>query len=187
MQAGQEIFASRGFEGATTRAIAERAGVALASLPYHFKTKEALWKAVVDDIFGRFATQMSVARSEFVGDDPREQTRLRLAAYIRFVAENPAILQIGLMEGISANSRTKWLIEKHLRPNFEYVNSERRRAEALGFGISAREEHFYYMIIGAAGLPYAVQSEFRSLVGREATDPELVEAHIEAVLDLFYP
>jgi len=161
--------------------------VALASLPYHFKTKEALWKAVVDDIFGRFATEMSVARSKFVGADPREQTRLRLAAYIRFVAENPEILQIGLMEGISANPRTEWLIEKHLRPNFEYVNSETRRAAAQGYGRSGREEHLFYMIIGAAGLPYVVQSEFSSLVGREATDPELIEAHIEAVLDLFYP
>ena len=161
--------------------------MALASLPYHFKTKEALWKAVADDIFGRFAAQMSAARSGFDGSDPREQTRFRLAAYMRFVAENPEILQIGLMEGISANPRTEWLIEKHLRPNFDYVNSEMRRAAARGYGRSGRDEHLFYMIIGAAGLPYVVQSEFRSLVGREATDPELIEAHIEAVLDLFYP
>jgi hypothetical protein len=43
------------------------------------------------------------------------------------------------------------------------------------------------MIVGAAALPYVVGSEFESLTGHKATDPELIEAHIQAVLDLFYP
>ena len=161
--------------------------MALASLPYHFKTKEALWKAVVNDLFERFSEQMAIIRSELTSCEPREQTRLRLAAYVRFVAENPAMLQIVMLEGISPNPRNEWMIEKHLRPNFEYLKSETSRAAERGYGRSGRLEHLYYMIIGAAGLPYVVQSEFRSLVGHDPTEPDLIEAHIEAILDLFYP
>jgi len=57
VEAALEAFARDGFEGATTRAIARRAGVALAALPYHFTTKEALWKAAADRIFGRLGTR----------------------------------------------------------------------------------------------------------------------------------
>ena len=54
VEAALAVFASHGFEGATTREIASRAGVALAALPYHFTTKEALWKAAADRIFGSY-------------------------------------------------------------------------------------------------------------------------------------
>ena len=187
LAAGLEIFAARGFEGATTRAIAEKAGVALASLPYHFKTKEALWKAVANDIFARFALRMAKARERLGDAEPRERTRALLSEYMRFTAENPQLLQIAFQEGVSPNPRTEWLVENHLRPNFEYVKSETLEAVKNGYGRSGRAEHLYYMIVGAAALPYVVGSEFESLTRRKATDPELIEAHIQAVLDLFYP
>jgi AcrR family transcriptional regulator len=44
--AGRE-FADRGFEGATVRAICERAGVNLAAINYHFGGKEALYERAV--------------------------------------------------------------------------------------------------------------------------------------------
>ena len=187
LDAGLEVFSARGFEGATTRAIAEKAGVALASLPYHFKTKEALWKAVANDIFKRFALHMAKARAKLADADARERTRVLLSEYMRFTAENPQLLQIAFQEGGAPNPRTEWLVENHLRPNFEYVKSETLQAVKNGYGRSGRAEHIYYMIVGAAALPYVVGSEFESLTKREATDPELIEAHIQAVLDLFYP
>src|SRR5215831_18051772 len=51
VDAALQEFATHGFDGATTREIARRAGVALAALPYHFTTKEALWRAAADRIF----------------------------------------------------------------------------------------------------------------------------------------
>ena len=178
IEAGLAVFSARGFEGATTRAIAQKAGVALASLPYHFKTKEALWKAVVDDIFSRFA----------VGElDGREQTRRMLAAYVSFSAEHPELLRIVLQEGTAKNGRSEWLVEKHLRPNFEYVKSETLRAVRNGYGRSGRLEHIYYMIVGAAGLPYVLGSEFELLTKSSAFESEMIEAHVDSILDLFYP
>ena len=185
--AGLEIFAARGFEGATTRAIAQKAQVALASLPYHFRTKEALWKAAANDIFERFAERMARARAESKDLGSREQTRFMLSEYVRFTAEHPEMLQIVFQEGISPNARTNWLVEEHIRPNFEYVKSETTRAVANGYGRSGRTEHLYYMMIGSAALPYVVANEFECLTGRSSTDPDLIDAHVDAMLDLFYP
>jgi AcrR family transcriptional regulator len=50
IEAGVEIFARYNFEATTTRMLADRAGVNLAAIPYHFKSKEGLYHAVVRHI-----------------------------------------------------------------------------------------------------------------------------------------
>ncbi len=48
LRAAEESFAAAGFVGATTRQVAARAGVNVATLHYHFGTKERLYRAVLD-------------------------------------------------------------------------------------------------------------------------------------------
>lgn len=47
INAGLDLFGSMGYDAATTRRLAERAGVNLAAIPYHFGGKEGLYHAVV--------------------------------------------------------------------------------------------------------------------------------------------
>jgi TetR/AcrR family transcriptional regulator, regulator of cefoperazone and chloramphenicol sensitivity len=49
LNAAGEVFAERGFEGATVRAITERAGVNIAAVNYHFRDKTELYTRVVMD------------------------------------------------------------------------------------------------------------------------------------------
>ncbi len=50
IEAGVEIFGRYNFEATTTRMLADRVGVNLAAIPYHFKSKEGLYHAVVRHI-----------------------------------------------------------------------------------------------------------------------------------------
>jgi len=50
LEAAETVFAERGFSGATTGAIAERAGLPKANLHYYFRTKEALYRAVLANV-----------------------------------------------------------------------------------------------------------------------------------------
>src|SRR5882757_10448619 len=54
-------FAAAGFDAASTRAIAARAGVRQGQLTYHFESKDVLWRAAVDHLFGRFDIEFSAA------------------------------------------------------------------------------------------------------------------------------
>jgi TetR/AcrR family transcriptional regulator len=51
LAAAEAEFAERGYGGATTRRIAERAGLPKANLHYYFPTKEALYRRVLANIF----------------------------------------------------------------------------------------------------------------------------------------
>ncbi len=60
LDAAEEIFGTRGFEGGNLRRIAAVAGVSQALLHYHYSNKEALYQAV----FERRADAIRVARQE---------------------------------------------------------------------------------------------------------------------------
>lgn len=48
LDAAQELFAERGYDGASIRAITERADANLGAVTYHFGSKEALYHAVIE-------------------------------------------------------------------------------------------------------------------------------------------
>jgi AcrR family transcriptional regulator len=50
IEAALKIFGESGFEGATTRMLADAAGANLAAIPYHFGSKEGLYRAVAEFI-----------------------------------------------------------------------------------------------------------------------------------------
>jgi TetR/AcrR family transcriptional regulator, regulator of cefoperazone and chloramphenicol sensitivity len=50
LETALEIFASEGYEGASTRHLAERAGVNLPAIQYYFGSKEGLYRAVIESI-----------------------------------------------------------------------------------------------------------------------------------------
>lgn len=69
LEAAEEIFATSGFEGASTREIAARAGVNISSLHYHWESKETLYFAVFQNIYDRLleitrTTVLPAARRE---------------------------------------------------------------------------------------------------------------------------
>src|SRR3546814_1766093 len=50
LDAALDLFFERSFDGATTREIAQRAGVTQPLLNYHYRSKDDLWRAAVDSL-----------------------------------------------------------------------------------------------------------------------------------------
>jgi len=157
--AALEAFADHGYAGATTRAIAERAGVALAALPYHFETKEALWRAAADRIFGRLVEQFQARIRGLEGVDAPTRLRLLLRDYVLFAATHPELHRFMLREGAVASPRLRWLVRTHVEPLFRYFRSLIEEGQEQGIVRPGRPEHLYYAMIGAASMPYAVAAE----------------------------
>jgi TetR/AcrR family transcriptional regulator len=99
-------FAARGFAGARVDRIARRARVNKAMIYYHFKSKDALYRALLRDVFARAAERLR-AVADAPGDPAGKMDRLiaGLAAFVEEHAFFPAIMLRELAEGGSRLDR----------------------------------------------------------------------------------
>ena len=79
LETALQVFATEGYEGASTRQLAERAGVNLPAIQYYFGSKEGLFRAVIDSIIERTETHMAPLAVEVKGAlaDPATLARRR--------------------------------------------------------------------------------------------------------------
>ncbi len=89
-------FAARGFDGAKVDRIAARARVNKAMLYYHFRSKAALYRQVLHDVFGEVAA--AVADATPPRDPPEERIRRFVAAVAAVAASRPHFPAIWLRE-----------------------------------------------------------------------------------------
>lgn len=68
VEAAIELFGLIGFEGTSTRAISKAAGTALSAIPYHFKTKHALYLAAAESIAEAVSMRLGPALDAFEGE-----------------------------------------------------------------------------------------------------------------------
>ncbi len=93
LKAAVAEFAEYGIAGARTDAIAQAARVNKALLYYYFKDKDALYEAVLDQVFsGLRARVMPVLQSKL---PPRQKMLEYLGAYFDYIAANPAVSASG--------------------------------------------------------------------------------------------
>src|SRR5438105_4645959 len=64
-------FGAKGFDGASTRSIAQRVDAHQPQINYHFDSKEALWAAAVDHLFELLGEELAGLTLTGV-DDPQE-------------------------------------------------------------------------------------------------------------------
>lgn len=85
--AAAELFAERGYGGASIDEIARRSGVTPPVLYDHFASKSDLYRRLLER---HFAELREVWREHFVGDDPAEQRVARsFDAWFAYVEEHP--------------------------------------------------------------------------------------------------
>ena len=180
LEAAIAAFAERGFEAASTRDIATRAGVNQGLLTYHFKSKDALWRAAADRLFETFRASIAEHLPLLAGLDPRAQARDAIRHFVRFSAEHPEQFRFMLEAGKSDDERMQWLVDTHLRPMWDLLPEEHLPEEPLA-------AHFRYVIVGAGSMFFAVAPEVRRLTGIDPMKPEAIERHAQVVADLLVP
>jgi AcrR family transcriptional regulator len=175
-------FAERGFRAASTREIASRAGTNQGLITYHFRSKDELWKAAADQLFGGLRDQMAERVAVALEmPEPRERTRAAIREFVRFAAEHPELFRFMLEAGKHDDERMDWLVDTHLRPAYEANPS---------FGLEVAPElrpHIQYILVGAASLIFAVGPECRRLTGLDPRKRDAIERHADVVAQLLVP
>jgi TetR/AcrR family transcriptional regulator, regulator of cefoperazone and chloramphenicol sensitivity len=100
LDAALELFAAEGYDGASTRLLAERAGVNLPAIQYYFGSKEGLYRAVIDSIVEHTEAEMAPLAARVKAalarpDTPREELLellcLMLEAFVALVSNGKQI------------------------------------------------------------------------------------------------
>ena len=90
IEAAQEEFMLKGFAGARTTAIAEKAGVTHAMFHYYFRTKEKIFEKIISQKLEMLASL--IQDSILSGNYPLEdKIRHIIDSHIDFIAENPEL------------------------------------------------------------------------------------------------
>jgi AcrR family transcriptional regulator len=184
-------FGARGFDGASTRAIAQRVDAHQPQINYHFASKAALWTAAVDYLFGLLAEAMHGLVLERPTDDDATQLAETFAEGIRrfvtFAAEHPELNQIMVHEGTAASDRLTWMTQTHVQPFFNGMRAAWQTLLDAGIAAPVDSEILYYVLVGAASLPYVNAPEVRLLTGRDPSTPAWIAAHADGLVAILLP
>jgi AcrR family transcriptional regulator len=184
-------FGAKGFDGASTRAIATRVQAHQPQINYHFESKTALWTAAVDHLFG-------LLRETFRGVFPAKPTEIGMPALaaafadgirrlVRFVAAHPELNQIMVHEGTAPSDRLIWLTDTHVKPFFNGIRPAWQMLRDAGVAAPIDSDILYYVLIGAASLPYVNAAEVRLLTGRDPNDSTWIDAHADGLVSILLP
>ncbi len=183
LEASGAEFSEYGFEGASTRRIAERAGVFQAQIGYHVGKKDDLWRATLDHLFARLRAHLDAAVDadpDRAVVDPVEAFADVIRRHVRHTARHPELSRIMLMESATASARVDWLLQHHVRPTLAALELVWADVRAAGRGRDVPADEVFMMMIGLAPLPFAQAGIMRPVLGVERCSPE---HHAEVLIE----
>lgn len=184
LSAAESLFAIRGFEGVSTTQIAKVAGITQPLIHYHFKNKEALWKATVSRLFGRMSDEFS---SEVMGlpqSDSRRYMVEMIRSYVNFVARYPQFGQFILREGVQESSRLAWMVEEWLKPLLNQFHEVYKKGAVEGWVKDIPFPQLIMLITASASHFFSLAPLVNSLYGIDANSPDQVLAQSDAVVEV---
>ena len=111
-----ELFAADGFEGASTRSLAERAGVNLPAIQYYFGSKEGLYRAVVAEIADHSVALVAPLAARIADELKGEPSRRRLVGMLCDMLD--IVIELILDESVpNRDGRQKFFARMECEPN----------------------------------------------------------------------
>ena len=184
LSAAEEVFAAKGFQGASTREIAARAGVNISSLHYHWESKERLYFAVFrniyDQIVGLLQNTLAPLLSEHT--DPQKIIDITVGQLFDFFAASPNIPKL-LLRRVVENEEVEVGIERDvLQPAWTEFSAWLAR---LGRHLSDTDSRLFMLSVQTVLLVYLLDaSSYRNLLGGSVREEPLRTQVREHVLKL---
>jgi TetR/AcrR family transcriptional regulator, regulator of cefoperazone and chloramphenicol sensitivity len=120
--AGQ-VFAERGFADTTSKEICERAGTPMASVNYHFGSREALYAAALVEAHQQIMGLEELALIAADSADPKAKLRAVLARIVGLSTsgDRPWGFMLMLREMLSPSAAIPALVEKAVQPKAAFM------------------------------------------------------------------
>jgi AcrR family transcriptional regulator len=194
LAAAEQVFAARGFDGASTREIAGRAGVNISSLHYHWASKETLYVAVFRAIVGRIDAHLraTIPTQRRAADDRQAVVAGIMESLYDFLDAEPTIPRLLLRRIVDGGQHDLGIDRDVVAPAWDGFATWLRDA---GVELSAARARLFMLSIHSMLLVYLLDSPmYRLALGESVRDPAMrraVRAHVvdavNALMDRLTP
>lgn len=181
-----KVFADQGYDGASTRKIAEAVGVNHALIAHHFGGKEALWKAAASYAFEEYETRLRAAAacSNMDKKDKLDQFRHSVRTFVLFSAEVPEFHRFMLQANRGDQERLQWLVDTFLRSD---ADREMSLFNLAGLDTKLDKRHLRYVLIGAVTSIFSLSGEYQLISGHDPFCEAQIEYHTDLIVTLLKP
>lgn len=184
LNAAVREFAREGVAGARTDAIARSAGVNKALLYYYFKDKDAIYRAVLDQVFGGVRAAIHSALSEPL--PPRERLMRYVGAHFDYIASNPLYPRIVQAEFLQAGrdpSRLARIVQEYFRPIFLEISAVLKEGAQKGDFRRIDPFDFIPAMISVIVFHFNTAPILKLLTGADPMSPEILRKRRAAVAE----
>jgi len=184
LEAAVREFSDEGIAGARTDAIARTAGVNKALLYYYFKDKEALYQAVLDEVFSGVRSAVEGALSLRLS--PRERLIAYLRAHFDYIASNPLYSRIVHAEFLRAGrdpSQLQRIAEQYFQPIFANLQELLREGQQAGEFRRVDPVEFIPSMIAVVVFYFITAPITRVMTGEDPFSPAHLATRRKAIED----
>jgi len=173
----ERLFARRGYAATRLEDVASAVGVKRATLFYHFRDKQSLYDALIEDAFGDLVARLEAALGSTGPIAARFEAAV--AAWVDAVAERPPLARLVLRHAADAEERADDRLfpaaERLLRDGWRLFEEARRRGEIDPLHDSPF--HAASALVGATVFYAAALAPLLPLDGFDPLAPDQVAAH----------
>jgi TetR/AcrR family transcriptional regulator len=185
LKAAVAEFAEHGIAGARTDAIAQAAHVNKALLYYYFKDKDALYEAVLDQVFsGLRARVVPVLESKL---PPRQKMLEYLGAYFDYIAANPRFPRVvqaeWMQSGTKGSAHMRRVAQEYFRPIFEKLADVLREGMEAGEFRAVNAMDFVPSVVGVIIFYFSAAPLMKTLMKVDPLSVERIRERRAFVLD----
>ena len=154
LAAGRQVFARRGYDGASVREIAAEAEANLGAITYHFGSKRKLYEKVLEE--GLLPIVERVEEVAKGNGPPIERLGQVVEVFFEYLGAHPDLPRL-LLQEISAGKRPPPAVLAMIRRNMGYVTSilsegwtegSLRRTDPLLSALSVVSQPIYMTLVG---------------------------------------
>jgi len=183
IEAAISEFAARGFDGASTRVIAEKADAHQSQIKYHFDTKDGLWRRCIEQLLALLDAAID-EQPGIASRDPRTVMEAVIRGLVVFAAGRPELNRIMMHESTAPGARLSWLVDNHLASRRSQMIHRWEMLAEKGMAAPVSSDIFFHVLIGAVSLLY-VNAPEAELMGIEPHAPDVVARHADGLIAMF--
>jgi TetR/AcrR family transcriptional regulator len=178
--AAEAVFAERGYAGATTREIAERAGIGKRMLFYYFPTKDAVYRVVLERIIVGLVDIYEQSRGApgpiGLGDS--------IEAITHFTAQNLPATKVWLREIIDGGPHLEDLTRRYMTTLYQQAGAGVARNMDAGTFRRSDPIHVLASVGGVTLFYFLITPMLRLIWDRDPLDPAVVAERASIARDL---